>query len=75
MDVEIKLNFLLAKVKFGQHRRYQEWFQKKVGVVHVWARNQCMNLHVYMFVLCVVMINFKCVDSMCEYICHLSGHG
>ena len=33
VDVEIKLNFLLAKVKFGQHRRYQEWFQKKVGFV------------------------------------------
>ena len=32
VDVEIKLNFLLAKVKFGQHRRYQEWFQKKVCV-------------------------------------------
>ena len=30
VDVEIKLNFLLAKVKFGQHRKYQEWFQKKV---------------------------------------------
>lgn len=25
-DAEIKLNFLLSKVKFGQHRRYQEWF-------------------------------------------------
>ena len=32
VDVEIKLNFLLAKVKFGLHRRYQEWFQKKVSV-------------------------------------------
>ncbi|CAI8028680.1 Integrator complex subunit 3 [Geodia barretti] len=28
-EVEIKLNFLLSKVKFGQHKCYQEWFQKK----------------------------------------------
>ena len=26
VDVEIKLNFLLSKVKFGQHKKYQEWF-------------------------------------------------
>ena len=31
VDVEIKLNFLLSKVKFGQHKKYQEWFQKKVS--------------------------------------------
>lgn len=29
LEVEIKLTFFLSKVKFGQHRRYQEWFQKK----------------------------------------------
>ncbi|XP_064401975.1 integrator complex subunit 3-like isoform X2 [Halichondria panicea] len=29
VDAEIKLNFLLSKVKFGQHTKYQEWFQKK----------------------------------------------
>eukprot|EP00731_Ephydatia_muelleri_P012110 Em0006g1004a len=28
-ELEIKLNFLLSKVKFGQHKKYQEWFQKK----------------------------------------------
>jgi integrator complex subunit 3 len=28
-DSEIKVNFLLSKVKFGQHKRYQEWFSKK----------------------------------------------
>ncbi|XP_003382726.1 PREDICTED: integrator complex subunit 3-like [Amphimedon queenslandica] len=28
-DSEIKMNFLLSKVKFGQHKRYQEWFSRK----------------------------------------------
>ena len=32
VDIEIKLNFLLSKVKFGQHKKYQEWFQKKVSI-------------------------------------------
>ena len=29
VDIEIKLNFLLSKVKFGQHKKYQE---KKVSI-------------------------------------------
>ena len=32
VDIEIKLNFLLSKLKFGQHKKYQEWFQKKVSI-------------------------------------------
>ena len=25
---------LISQVKFGQHKRYQEWFQKKVSIYH-----------------------------------------
>ena len=28
--MENKLQFLTAKVKFGQQKRYQDWFQKQV---------------------------------------------
>ena len=45
VDVEIKLNFLLSKVKFGQHKKYQEWFQKKVHVhVYVNGNNNIMHI-------------------------------
>ena len=29
-DMENKLAFLTTKVKFGQQKRYQDWFQKQV---------------------------------------------
>jgi len=28
-DMETKLNFMLRSVKFGNHKRYQEWFQRQ----------------------------------------------
>lgn len=28
-DMERKLNFLFSNVKFGQQKRYQEWFQRQ----------------------------------------------
>lgn len=31
-DMENKLIFLTTKVKFGQHKRYQDWFQRQVSV-------------------------------------------
>ena len=32
-DSEIKMNFLLSKVKFGEHKRYQDWFSRKVNIL------------------------------------------
>lgn len=29
-EMEKKINFLALQVRFGQHKRYQEWFQRQV---------------------------------------------
>lgn len=31
-DMERKINFLTSQVKFGNQKRYQDWFQKQVGI-------------------------------------------
>jgi integrator complex subunit 3 len=33
-EMEKKIAFLTTNVKFGMHKRYQEWFQRQVGVVN-----------------------------------------
>ena len=30
-DMENKLNFLTSRVRFGQQKRYQDWFQRQVS--------------------------------------------
>ena len=31
-DMENKLNFIMSKVKFGQQKKYQDWFETDVNV-------------------------------------------
>ena len=39
-DMENKLAFLALKVKFGQQRRYQEWFFRQVSLFIVFGEEQ-----------------------------------
>ena len=34
-DMENKLNFLTSRVRFGQQKRYQDWFQRQASWRHL----------------------------------------
>lgn len=45
-EMEKKINFLALQVRFGQHKRYQEWFQRQVIIFNVIV-GLCLNLKLF----------------------------
>ncbi|KAE8739628.1 hypothetical protein FOCC_FOCC014893 [Frankliniella occidentalis] len=50
-DMENKINFLLLSVKFGHHKRYQDWFQRQYLSLQ---EAQTLRCDLIRFIVCVI---------------------